>query len=262
MVRQDRIYREYLGYLKTAEKKRRWNIFHDIPWNKLDPAKAFEKNAQRIEIFCAEELYVPDYSARGLELMRPSFGMAWFQTCWAAEEARHGLVFREYLMRSGLRSQDYFVALEAEISAREWQLPFATARQMTCYGALQEGATYLAYKAQKELARQSADPVLAAIYALVAWDEAAHGAFYRSIAGLEMLDNRKGTMADLAWVLNHFQMPGESLIHDYRKRLTALSSGISPREFLMHVVWPLLKTLNIGREEFRSARTATADRDF
>ena len=155
---RDSIYRKCLDFLKGAETKRRWNIFDDIPWNALDPAEAFEQNAQRIEVFCAEETYVPDYSARGLELLRSNFRMAWFQTCWAAEKARHGLVFREYLIRSGMRTPDEFAAFEEKIFVREWRLPFATARQMTCYGALQESATYLAYKTQKESARRSANP--------------------------------------------------------------------------------------------------------
>ena len=73
-----------------------------------------------------------------------------------------------------------------------------------------------------------------------------------------MLEDRAGTIADLAVVLNHFQMPGESLIPDYRMRLAALGAGISPREFLTHVVWPLLKMLNISREEFRAARLMPA----
>lgn len=50
-----------------------------------------------------EELYVPNYSSKGLELVRSRFGMAWFQICWAFEKSRPGLVFREYLTRSGLQ---------------------------------------------------------------------------------------------------------------------------------------------------------------
>ncbi|MGH7001775.1 MAG: hypothetical protein ACREEA_09745, partial [Stellaceae bacterium] len=88
-----------------AERKRRWNVFDDIPWDKLDGAKNSARKATRIETFCAEELYAPDYGINGLKLTRPAFGMAWFQMCWTAEEARHGLAFREYLIQSGMRSE-------------------------------------------------------------------------------------------------------------------------------------------------------------
>jgi acyl-[acyl-carrier-protein] desaturase len=163
-------YRVYLDFLETAEKKRRWNIFDDIPWDKLDIAGASDATAQRIELYCSEELYVPDYASRSLEMVRANFGMSWFQNCWAFEETRHGLVFREYLTRSGKCSQAEFATLADEVSARPWDLPYATMRRMVCYGALQEGATYAAYKVQKDKARDAGDQVLEAIFHFVVRD--------------------------------------------------------------------------------------------
>jgi acyl-[acyl-carrier-protein] desaturase len=250
---RDRVYRAYLDFLETAEKKRRWNIFDDIPWDALDAPTATESNAQCVEIFCAEELYVPDYSSKGLELVRSRFGMAWFQTCWAFEESRHGLVFREYLIRSGLRTEADVEALEASLFAKAWRLPFVTPRQMACYGALQEGATYIAYKHQKDKARAAGDTALEAMFHLVGRDEAAHGGFYRAIIELELAQERQPTIADLAEVLTNFKMPGADLIPNYHQRLRASGAGISPRVFLERVVQPLLTTLQIGRQEFRQA---------
>src|SRR5262249_12411066 len=149
-------------------------------------------------IFCSEELYVPDYSSLGLEMLRSMFGMAWFQTAWAFEESRHGLAFREYLTRSGLRTDAEFATLEQGVAAEKWKLPFTTVRQMVCYGALQEGATYTAYRAQKDRAHDEGDPVLESIFFHIARDEAAHGGFYRAIIELELAQDRKGTIADLA----------------------------------------------------------------
>jgi hypothetical protein len=140
--------RIYLDFLETAEKKRRWSIFDDIPWDRLDTSKTTETTAECVETFCSEELYVPDYSSKGLEMVRSMFGMAWFQACWAFEESKHGLVFREYLTRSGLRSEAAFTALEADIFSKSWKLPYET-RRMACYGALQEGATYVAYRGRR-----------------------------------------------------------------------------------------------------------------
>jgi acyl-[acyl-carrier-protein] desaturase len=205
-------YQVYLDFLETAEKKRRWSMFDDIPWDALDAAKASEGSAQSVEIYCAEELYVPDYSAKGLELVRSRFGVAWFQTCWAFEESRHGLVFREYLTRSGMRSETEIEDLEASVFAKSWKLPFETTRQMACYGALQEGATYVAYKLQKDRARCAGDSVLETIYHLVGRDEAAHGGFYRALIELELSEDRAATIADLAEVLSDFKMPGDGLI--------------------------------------------------
>jgi len=249
----ERTYRMYLDFLETAEKKRRWSIFDDIPWERLTTLKAADKTQQCIEIFCSEELYVPDYSAQGLEMLRAKFGMAWFQTCWAFEEARHGLVFREYLVRSGRWSDADLALLEADVAAHPWRLPYQTPRRMACYGALQEGATYVAYRAQKDLAQCAGDSVLEAIFRLVARDEAAHGGFYRAMIELELSLDRAGTLADLAHVLATFRMPGDGLIRDYRRRLQTSGAGLGPRAFIERVVVPLLTTLGISRQELRQA---------
>jgi acyl-[acyl-carrier-protein] desaturase len=252
-VLRDSVYRTYLEFLETAEKKRRWSIFDDVPWDALEASKTTETSAQCIEIYCAEEFYVPDYSSKGLELIRSRFGLAWFQTCWAFEESRHGLVFREYLTRSGLRSEAQIDLLEDSVFAKSWKLPFDTPRKMACYGALQEGATYIAYKLQKDKARCSGDRVLEAIFHLVGRDEAAHGGFYRAIVELELQQDREATIVDLANVLTSFKMPGDGLIENYNQRLRASGAGISPRTFMERVVSPLLTTLQINRQEFRRA---------
>jgi hypothetical protein len=86
------------------------------------------------------------------------------------------LVFREYLIRSGMRSGREFEMLEDMVFAKSWVPPFSTIGQMACYGALQEGPTYLAYKAQKDKAEAECDDVLTAIFSVVRIDEAAHAA--------------------------------------------------------------------------------------
>jgi len=251
---RDQIYRIYLDFLETAENKRHWSIFNDVPWDKLDVSKATDAVGQRIELFCSEELYVPDYSSEGLDLSRSMFGVAWFQTRWAFEESRHGLAFREYLTRSGLRSEAEFEGLERTTFARRWNLPFQTTRQMACYGALQEGATYTAYNLQRNLARTAGDQVLEAIFFLVGRDEAAHAGFYRAMIQLDLAENRAATIADLAYVLSNFKMPGDGLIPNYVQRLHSSGAGISPRLFLQRVVWPLLIGLEISREELKIAQ--------
>jgi len=177
----------------------------------------------------------------------------WLQTRWAFEESRHGQAFREYLIRSGLRSETEVEALEASVFANAWTLPFETSRKMACYGALQEGATYTAYKLQKEKARCAGDSALEAIFHLVGRDEAAHGGFYRAMIQLELAQDRRATTADLADVLSCFKMPGDGLIANYQQRLRTSGAGISARAFIERVVGPLLITLQISRQEFKQA---------
>jgi acyl-[acyl-carrier-protein] desaturase len=124
---------------------------------------------------------------------------------------------------------------------------------MACYGALQEAATFTAYKAQRDKARLAGDKVLEAVFFLVGRDEAAHAGFYREMIELELDGDREGTVADLAHVMANFKMPGDGLIPDYRQRLQATGAGISPRMFLERVVRPLLTGLRISREEMKLA---------
>ena len=193
-------------------------------------------------------------------MLRGNFDMVGFQTRWAFEESQHGLVFREYLTRSGMRTADDIAELEAPVANRAWSLPFDTFRQMSCYGALQEAATYSAYKAQKDRALASGDQVAAAIFHHVGSDEAAHAAFYRSLTKLDLEEDRQGTIADLIHVLANFKMPGDGLIPDYHQRLESSGGGLSARTFLEKVILPTLTSLRISRAELKlAARRRNAD---
>ncbi|MGA7870239.1 MAG: acyl-ACP desaturase [Candidatus Binatus sp.] len=256
MTAKEKFHRAYMDYFETAERKRRWNIFEDVPWDKLSPRANTEERAIRIETYCAEEMYLPDYTAAGNELLRGVFGLAWFQNAWSYEESRHGLVFREYLLRSGLRTPAQFDRFETDVFSRSWRVPFATRRRMSCYGALQESATYLAYRAQKDRAELESDPTLEAIFFLVSRDEAAHAGFYRAMVEIEMAEDRVGTLADLAHVIAHFKMPGDGLIPNYREKLRTGGGGISPRVFLTRALFPLLKQLGTSRDELKRATAA------
>ena len=251
------MYRAYMEFFDVAERKRRWHPLNDIPWEKLDPAKNREDTAICLETFCGVELYVPDYTANGFNLTRNIFGHAWFQACWGYEESKHGLIFREYLVRSGLRTEEQYLEYEDKIFAKVWNLPFQTRRQMTCYGALQEIATYLIYAAQRDKYKQEGNDVLHEIFYLVARDEAAHTAFYRKVLAFEFAEDPQGTLEDLAHVAFHFEMPGVRLIPDFHDRLTFTQGvGISSQHFLQFGVLPTLKLLGTTRSELVKALRA------
>jgi acyl-[acyl-carrier protein] desaturase len=250
---RERLHRNYLEFFEIAERKRRWSVFDDIPWDRLDAVHNSELCAVCIETYCAEEMYLPDYTANGMALTRSMFGTAWFQSCWSYEESKHALVFREYLARSGLRTEAGLAALETDVFSRTWQLPFETRRQMACYGALQESATYLAYRAQKEKAQVAGNAVLEAIFTCVSRDEAAHAGFYRTVIEAEMAEDREGTICDLADVIAAFKMPGDGLIPNYQERLKSSGAGISTRTFVQRSLLPTLKSLGTSRAELKSA---------
>ena len=83
---REKMHRAYLEFFEVAECKRRWSVFDDIPWDQLNRSQNSEQQAVCIETFCAEELYLPDYSSEGIRLTRSVFGAAWFQVCCCYEE--------------------------------------------------------------------------------------------------------------------------------------------------------------------------------
>jgi acyl-[acyl-carrier-protein] desaturase len=247
-------YRAAMDYLQIAERKRDWKLFDDIPWEKIDPAKNSEQKAICIETFCAEEMYLPDYSSHGARMTRDLFGAAWFQARWSFEESRHGLAFREYLLQSGMRSEEQFDSFDKMLFSRSWIPPFPTVRQMSCYGAIQEGATYAAYKAQKDKAEVEGDSVLKAIFNNVASDEAAHAGFYRKVVEIELGADHEATVCDFAHVLANFKMPGDGLIPHYHERLKFGGGGITARQFMEGVVLSTLRSLGITRAELKTGQ--------
>jgi acyl-[acyl-carrier-protein] desaturase len=246
---REKAYRAYNEFFDVAERKRRWHPFNDVPWEKMDRSKHSEETAICLETFCGVELYVPDYTANGFNLTRDIFGHGWFQANWGYEESKHGLVFREYLVQSGLRTLEQYYAFEDQIFGKVWKLPFHTRRQMTCYGALQESATFLIYQAQKEKAKQEGAELLETLFFLISRDEAAHHGFYKKVIQLEIEDDREGTIADLAHVIANFQMPGVGLIPEYDERLKTAGVAISPDHFLQQGIFPLLKAVGTSRRE-------------
>ena len=252
---EERLYREYMEFFEKAERERRWNIFTDVPWDKINP-DAPEELALCAETFASVEMYLPDYVAGGINVVRPYFGRAWFQANWGYEESKHALALGEYLMRSGKRTKDQWFDHQNVVLSKEWELPFSTARQMTCYGMIQEQATFLIYCKHREFAKREQDECLHTIYDFIARDEIAHTRFYQSVIRILLEEDREGTLSDLAHVFANFEMPGVGLVPDYDTRILQMrdNGGIDRNMFIRKVYLPLLKYLGIDRHEMLAAQ--------
>jgi acyl-[acyl-carrier protein] desaturase len=257
---RESMYRAYMEFFEIAEKKRRWNIWDDIPWDRLDSSRNDEADAVRIETFCGVELYVPDYVVHGFGVVRPMFPQAWFLANWGYEESKHALVFREYLTRSGLRSEAQYRAYEEQILSTAWQSLALTMRQTNIYGALQEIATYFIYHLQYRKAKGEGNPVLEKIFHYVSRDEAAHCGFYRKMVLLEMAEDPEGTLEDLAQIVMGFEMPGLRVIPDYEKRVETEGVGLSREQFMAAAVFPTLRHFGTTRSDLVRAIRACRER--
>ncbi len=262
----ERLYREYMEFFEKAERERRWSVFSDIPWDNIPkdngPAEADDMLALCAETFASVEMYLPDYVAGGLNVVRDYFGTGWFQANWGYEESKHSLALGEWLVRSGKRSKEQWFGLQKKIFAKKWHAPFDTARRMTAYGMVQEQATFLIYCKHREMARRAGDECLWSIYNYVARDEVAHARFYMKVLKVLMDEDRDGTLADLAHVFANFRMPGVNLVPDYDARILKMrEAGIDRRVFISKVYLPLLRLLGVSRHEMLAAqRTALEQR--
>jgi len=253
----EKIYREYMTFFEKSERTRRWSVFNDIPWDKVESCPRDPDLALCAETFCGVEMYLPDYVAQGLNTVRDYFGTAWFQANWGYEESKHSLALREYLLRTGQRTFEQTLAFEKQIFAKRWKIPFTTSRQMTLYGAIQEMTTFVIYLKQEKVARERGDEVLAEIYRLLARDEIAHTRFYERVAGVLLEEDPVGTKADLAFVFRNFTMPAYDLVPDYDDRIRVMrTAGIDRGVFIKEVWLTILKRLGLTRHDLPVLRAA------
>lgn len=256
---EEKLYQEYLQFFEKAERERRWSVFTDIPWERVNK-DATEELALCAETFCSVEMFLPDYVAGGINVVRKHFGQAWFQANWAYEESKHSLALMQYLVKSGKRTEEQMVDLQGRLFEKQWDLPFHTARQMTFYGCVQEMATFVIYVKHRERAAAEGDECLRTIYDYVARDEIAHCRFYQSVIKVLLEEDREGTLADMAHVFANFQMPGVGIVPDYDARILKMrEAGIDRSVFIQKVYMPILKYLGVGRHDMLGAQKRAID---
>src|SRR5690348_15293610 len=126
------IYKLFREYFDKAEKKRRWSIKDDIPWDQCNPNLS-PHIADLVETFCTVELYLPDYLSKLIPQVRTNRGRAWMLANWGYEECKHSMGFGDWLLRSGHRSDEEMADLEHRVFSHEWELPYNNPRAMVIY---------------------------------------------------------------------------------------------------------------------------------
>ena len=247
----------YRDFFDTAERKRRWRVRDDVPWDQcnpnLDPAIA-----DVVETFCCVELYLPDYVGKVLPVVRHSRGRTWFYANWGYEESKHSLALSDWLLRSGHRSEEYMADMEKKVFEREWNLPHDSALGMLAYAMVQEHATFVNYRnLKKRVQAKGGDPALDKVLAFVSVDEAAHFGLFKSLFELFLKEDRDSAIAALRPVLNQFQMPAiHDLLDESQKRIARVRDlEVFNEEIFMRDVYNhFLNVLGITREEMRGRK--------
>jgi len=166
---------------------------------------------------------------------------------WTAEEGRHSIVLRDYLVVT--RAVDP-VALERgrmQIMSTGYEADQRDTLRGMAYVSFQELATRIAHR---NTGRYSDDPVADRIMARISTDENLHMVFYRDAldAALE-LDPSSAVKAIVAEVLG-FEMPGAGMSDYAAKAVTIAKAGIYDlRSHHDDVLWPLLRHWRIFDRE-------------
>ena len=250
-----RVWQMFREFFDLAERRRRWRVADDIPWDECNPALR-PVVADVVETFCAVELYLPDYSAKILPQVRHSKSRTWFYANWGYEESKHSLALGDWLLKSGHRSEEYMADLEKKVFAREWNLPQDNHLGMLVYAMVQEEATFLNYRNLRDRVRAvGGDPALEKMLQLMAVDEKAHHSFFRDCLKIYMELDRGAVIDQMRRVMNEFRMPAiHDLLDDSRRRVAAVrelelfDADIYYRE----VYRPILDELGITRQEMRT----------
>ncbi len=127
---------------------------------------------------------------------------------WTAEEGRHAIVIRDYLIAS--RALDPTALERARMKHMEagFQTEYGTMLGQLAYVSFQELATRIAHR---NTGKASQDETCKRILARVAADENLHMLFYRNLLGAALELDPNQTMRAITDVASSFQMPGAGM---------------------------------------------------
>jgi acyl-[acyl-carrier-protein] desaturase len=256
-----------------------WNPHDYIPWSDgknyyalggqdWDPEQS--KLSEVAQVAMIQNLLTEDNLPSYHREIAMNFGMdgAWgnWVNRWTAEENRHGIALRDYLLVTRAIDPVELEKLRLEQVTRgfspgqngQGELFAESLFDSVIYVTFQELATRVSHRNTGKACDETvADQLLARVSA----DENLHMIFYRDVseAGLEIAPNQ--AMKSLHRVLRNFTMPGYTVPEFRRKAVIIAVGGIyDPRIHLDDVVMPVLKKWRIfERDDFSGEAASMRD---
>jgi acyl-[acyl-carrier-protein] desaturase len=177
---------------------------------------------------------------------------------WTAEEARHSIVLRDYLVvtravdpveleRARMTHMTHGFAASPEEEARH-KTDFLLS---VAYVSFQELATRVSHR---NTGKACEEPIAERMLQRVAADENLHMIFYRDVCGAALDVAPDQTLEALACVVENFRMPGQGMPNFRRNGVMMAKHGIyDPRQHRDEVVLPNLRKWQIfERNDFTS----------
>ena len=163
---------------------------------------------------------------------------------WTAEEARHGIVLRDYLMAPRGVDPNELEDLRMAHMQVGYETPYPNDMLHTvAYVTFQELATRISHR---NTGRISNDAICEGMLARVALDENLHMLFYRNLLGAALKLEPNTTMRAITDVVTNFQMPGAGMPGWGRKSVQIALAGIYDLQLhLNDVVMPVLRAWGV-----------------
>ena len=167
---------------------------------------------------------------------------------WTAEEARHAIVIRDYLMAT--RGVDPYELEDLRMAHMQlgYQTPYDGDMLHTiAYVSFQEMATRISHRNTGKI---SNDPIAETLLQRVSLDENLHMIFYRNLVGKAIELEPNAAMRAIVDVVSNFAMPGVGMPGFGRKAVQIALAGIyDPKQHVDEVIAPVLRAWNIFERE-------------
>lgn len=163
---------------------------------------------------------------------------------WTAEEARHSIVIRDYLMATrGVNPYELEDLRMAHMSLG-YQTPYENDMLHTiAYVSMQELATRISHRNTGKICD---DPIAENMMQRIAMDENLHMLFYRNTLGAALDMEPNATMRAITDVVTNFDMPGANMPGFGRKAVQIALVGIYDlQQHLDEVIAPVLRAWNV-----------------
>jgi acyl-[acyl-carrier-protein] desaturase len=162
---------------------------------------------------------------------------------WTAEEGRHGIAIRDYLLTSRAVDPVQLERLRMDHMSTGYEALHDDALRSLAYVSFQELATRVSHRNTGKIA---GDPVADQLLARVAADENLHMVFYRNLLGAALELDPSQAMRAITDVVTTFAMPGTDIAGFQRKAVEMAIAGVYDiRQHRDDVVAPVLRFWNV-----------------
>ena len=178
---------------------------------------------------------------------------------WTAEEGRHSIVIRDYLMVARSVNPYELEDLRMAHMSLGYQTPYPNDMLHTiAYVTFQELATRISHRNTGKI---SSDDMVESMMQRIALDENLHMLFYRNTISAALELEPDAAMRAITDVVTNFEMPGANMPGFGRKAVQIALAGIYDlSQHVDEVVWPVLRAWKIfERNDFSGVGLAARD---